>query len=214
MYCRYCREKIDDNEKVCKSCGSNLITEKTKKYKYCKYCYTNNREDAKYCYKCSADLPEEIITDNRILSIIIGIILSFAMYFITYKVSQIELVTVDILVFIFLVYIVCSWLDGVINKKIEKKNNYHLSITRLISDMNHAFKSSVEIGNIYHDYEKDLKSTDIKIENKLFASKLFYHLRFLGKLAFALFLFMVLHSQGNNDLTALLFWFSIITNCF
>ena len=48
MYCRYCREKIEDNDTTCKSCGSNLIVEKTNKYKYCKYCYTKNKEDAKY----------------------------------------------------------------------------------------------------------------------------------------------------------------------
>lgn len=214
MYCIYCREKFDDNQKICKNCGQSLSLEKTKEYKYCKYCFTNNKKQAKYCYKCSADLPDEIKKDNKLTSIIIGIIVSSLISFITYKILEFEIITSSVICFVLLTVVVCDWLYGITNGKIVEKNNNHSSIISFFLDIHNFFNPVVvdACGRVL-DYEKDIKSIEIKVETKLIFSKLYYHLRFLGKVAFIIFLFIICHFAIDSCVLAILLLFAIITNC-
>lgn len=215
MYCRYCREKVDENDRICKKCGKDLSVKKEKEYKYCKYCFTNNQTDAKFCYKCSADLPDKVIKKNKLLSIIIGILLSFIISFVAYKLTNIQISFIDVILFVVFALVLWDWLDGVFHQKIEEKNNKHLSVKGLIRTIRYTLDPTVEIGGVLYDYEEDVKSTDDAVEKKLYSSTIFYHLRFVGKLALILLLFILVHfSPFSNDefLVFLLFTF-IITNC-
>lgn len=61
--------------------------------------------------------------------------------------------------------------------------------------------------------EKDLKSTDKKIEKTLYSSILFCYLRFFGKISFILFLFTLIHFPEDEKLIVFSLLFSVITNC-
>ena len=125
MYCIYCRERLEDGQKTCKNCGQSISVEKTKEYKYCKYCFTNNQKQAKYCYKCSADLPDEIKKDNKIKTIIFGIILSSLICFITYKIFKFEIKFISVICYALFVFVICDWLCGITSDKIIQKNHTH-----------------------------------------------------------------------------------------
>lgn len=210
MYCRYCREKNQDNDKICKSCGKDLSIKKSKEHKYCKYCYTNNQVDAIYCYKCSADLPDETINDNSLISIVLGVVLSCIIYFILYKLLELQIGYIDILIFSLLTYFLCDWLDGIINKKIEYKNNKHFNIVGLIKDVIFTFTLRTGDEIVSYDYDTDIRSEDIKLENKLFKSHIFYNFRFIVRLIFVLFLFLLAHYPDKENTIAISLLFSFI----
>ena len=204
MYCRYCMEKIDDNDKVCKSCGKDLTIIKSKEHKYCKYCHTNNEKDAIYCYKCSADLTDEIITDNKVIVVILAVLLGIVIYYLLYNFMKIIIELRDVLIFTFLTINIYYWLYGIINKRIKEKDINFIALIIIFAILSIP-------GNYSMSYADALKRFREKIKKSIVYTYLSYHIKFLGRLAFILFLFMLVHFPKYDDAIALSLLFSIFT---
>ena len=69
--CQNCGFEVDDNDKFCKNCGSEIVIEKTdetNEFKFCSNCGFKMDKNIKFCPKCGASASGVSQTTNAAVS--------------------------------------------------------------------------------------------------------------------------------------------------